>query len=274
MEGRSYEVIPQLPRSSRLTPAELKKIYVADANGNQISLNNLVSMKMVSAPSALNQFQQLNSATFTGVVMPGRANAEGLNYLTKLADKMLPTGYGYDYAGQSRQTEQEGNSMLYTFFFALIIIYLVLAAQFESFTDPLIILISVPMSICGALIFINLGLSSLNIYSGIGLVTLIGLISKHGILMVDFANNLQRHEKLSIREAIIKSASTRLRPILMTTIAMIFGVFPLLIAEGAGAVSRFDVGLVIFTGMLIGTCFTLFVVPTVYTFMAKDHRNE
>lgn len=180
----------------------------------------------------------------------------------------------FDYAGQSRQTIQEGNTLLLTFFFALIVIYLVLAAKFESWRDPLIILISVPMSICGALIPLNLGLASLNIYSGIGLVTLIGLISKHGILMVEFANNIQREEKLSIHDAIIKSASLRLRPILMTTCAMVFGVLPLLFANGAGSHSRFDIGLVIFSGMIIGTLFTLFVVPTMYTFLAKNHAEE
>jgi multidrug efflux pump len=274
MSGQSYEVIPQFEQSDRLTPDLLKNIHVSDASGNMVSLGNFVSIKMISAPPALNQFQQLNSATLQGMTMPGHTIAEGLAYFQSLVPTMLPQGFSYDYGGELRQSVQEGNGLLYAFFFSLLIIYLVLAAQFESFTDPLIILISVPMSLCGALLFVNLGLSTLNIYSGIGLVTLIGLISKHGILMVEFANNLQRSQKLSIREAIIQSASIRLRPILMTTTAMVLGVLPLLMAKGPGAVSRFDVGLVIASGMLIGTCFTLFVVPTVYTFLARDHRNE
>ena len=274
LDGQSYEVIPQVPQAKRFNPSDLKSIYVTDAAGDLISLDNIVTMDLVSAPSALNQFQQLNSATLGGAVMPGHTADEALAYLQNLAATTLPSGFGYDYGGQTRQQVQEGNTMLYTFLFSLIVIYLVLAAQFESFRDPLIILISVPMSICGALIFVNLGLSTLNIYSGIGLITLIGLISKHGILMVDFANNLQRSENLSIHDAIAKAAAIRLRPILMTTVSMVLGVLPLILSQGPGAVSRFDVGLVIFTGMLIGTCFTLFVVPTVYTFLAKDHRGE
>jgi multidrug efflux pump len=169
---------------------------------------------------------------------------------------------------------QEGDTMVYTFLFAIIIIFLVLSAQFESFRDPLIVLVSVPMSIVGALIPLNLGFATLNIYTGIGLVTLIGLISKHGILMVDFANKIQLHERLDIHAAIVKSASLRLRPILMTTAAMILGVFPLIFASGAGAKSRHDIGLVIACGMFIGTFFTLFVVPTMYTYLAKDHTKD
>lgn len=207
-------------------------------------------------------------------MLPGHTIAEGLDFLRAEAEKILPKTVTYNYAGQSRQLMQEGNSLVLTFFFALIVIYLVLAAKFESWRDPLVILISVPMSICGALIPMNIGLATLNIYTEIGLVTLIGLISKHGILMVEFANIIQREEKLSIHQAIIKSASLRLRPILMTTFSMVFGVLPLIIATGAGAKSRFDIGLVIFTGMTIGTAFTLFVVPTVYTFLAKDHSKE
>ena len=173
--------------------------------------------------------------------------------------------------GMSRQYIQEGSALVYTFLFSIIVIFLVLAAQFESFRDPFVILISVPLSICGALIPINLGFASINIYTQIGLITLIGLITKHGILMVEFANQLQREEGLSIREAIEKAASIRLRPILMTTAAMVVGVVPLLMATGAGAVSRFDIGMVIAAGMLIGTLFTLFVVPTMYTLLARKH---
>ncbi len=272
-EGESYEVIPQLPDDMRLNPEKLDSVYIP-AGKTLIPLSTLVHFHVETKPDNLNQFQQLNSATLQGMVMPGKSMIDGLNYLQTEAKKIMPSGVASDFAGQSRQAMQEGNAMLFTFLFALIIIYLVLAAQFESFTDPFIILISVPMSIAGALIPLNLGFATLNIYTGIGLVTLIGLISKHGILMVEFANQLQRQEKLSITAAIVKSATLRLRPILMTTASMILGVVPLILASGAGATSRFDIGLVIASGMFIGTCFTLFVVPTMYTLIAKNHNND
>ncbi|OGT45214.1 MAG: multidrug efflux protein [Gammaproteobacteria bacterium RIFCSPHIGHO2_12_FULL_41_20] len=267
--GNSYYVIPQALQEFRITPHKIDDIYVSTTQGHKIPLSTVVTLKIKTDPSKLNQFQQLNSATLQGMMMPGRTITEGLEFLRNQAKQLFPIGFSYDYAGQSRQIIQEGYSMVYTFFFALIIIYLVLSAQFESFRDPFIILISVPLSIAGALIPLHIGLATLNIYTGIGLVTLIGLISKHGILMVDFANHLQREENLSIFDAIIKSASLRLRPILMTTAAMILGVIPLITAAGAGAESRFNIGLVIASGMLIGTCFTLFIVPTMYTFFAK-----
>lgn len=273
LQGQTYEVIPQAADSERFNPEQLKSIYVRDANGNMVALSNLVSVKLTAVPGQLNQFQQLNSATIGGMVMPNMTMGDALSFLQKKAAEILPVGFSYSYAGQTRQAVSEGSSMIYIFFFSLIVIYLVLAAQFESFRDPWIILVSVPMSLCGALIFVNLGLSTLNIYSGIGLVTLIGLISKHGILMVDFANKLQIEKGMSKLEAIIEAASIRLRPILMTTLAMVFGMIPLLMAVGPGAVSRFDIGLVIASGMLIGTCFTLFVLPTVYTFLAHDHSK-
>jgi multidrug efflux pump len=200
---------------------------------------------------------------------PDRTLGEALTYLQDLAKTMLTSDYKIDYAGQSRQYIQEGNALIYAFFLAIIVIFLVLAAQFESFRDPLIVLVTVPMSICGALLFLNLGFATLNIYTQVGLVTLIGLISKHGILMVDFANHLRRQEKLSAREAIEQAAAIRLRPILMTTGAMVLGLIPLLIATGAGAESRYDIGLVIITGMLIGTLFTLLVLPTMYILISK-----
>jgi multidrug efflux pump len=204
---------------------------------------------------------------------------DAIAYMQKLAARTLPQGYSVDYAGPSRQYIQESSALLVTFLFALVVIFLALAAQFESFRDPVIILISVPMSICGALIFVNLfgtlgiGAVSLNIYTKVGLVTLIGLISKHGILIVEFANNLQR-QGLAKREAVEKAAGIRLRPILMTTGAMVLGVVPLLTASGAGAVSRFNMGLVIATGVAIGTLFTLFVVPAMYVLLAEDHSKR
>lgn len=271
-EGQSYQVIPQVPQRFRLNPEKINDIYIPVTGQNQlVPLSSVVDINVEVIPNQLNQFQQLNSATLNGLMMPGKSITEGLAFLKKEALKIMPTGVSYDYGGQSRQAIQEGNTMVYTFFFALIIIYLVLSAQFESFRDPFIVLISVPMSITGALIPLNIGLATLNIYTGIGLVTLIGLISKHGILMVDFANKLQVKESLSIKDAILKSASLRLRPILMTTAAMILGVVPLILASGAGAVSRFDIGLVIASGMFIGTFFTLFVVPTVYMLLANKH---
>ncbi len=269
MEGQSYQVIPQVIRELRLNPDQIAQIYVKTASGQMVPLSTVVNVSISAKPNNLTEFQQLNSTTIQAMMVPGKTIGDGLTYLRQQAGKYLPKGITYDYAGQSRQYMQEGNALIFTFFFAIIVIFLVLAAQFESFRDPLIILISVPMSICGALIPLNLGLATINIYTQVGLITLIGLISKHGILMVDFANQLQEHEGLSVREAIEKSASIRLRPILMTTAAMILGVVPLIIASGAGAVSRFNIGLVIATGMLIGTLFTLFVVPTMYTLIAK-----
>ncbi|MBP9726272.1 MAG: efflux RND transporter permease subunit [Gammaproteobacteria bacterium] len=274
MQDMSYQVIPQVEQEYRYNPADLNEYYINTKSGASVPLSNLATITQGVQPNALTTFQQLNSATVEGVMAPGHTITEGLEFLRAEAAKTFPKNMTYDYAGESRQLMQEGSSLLLTFFFSLIVIYLVLAAKFESWRDPLVILVSVPMSICGALIPLNLGFASLNIYSGIGLVTLIGLISKHGILMVEFANIIQREEKLSIHDAIIKSASLRLRPILMTTCAMVFGVLPLLLANGAGSHSRFDIGLVIFTGMIIGTLFTLFVVPTMYTFLAKNHAGE
>ena len=232
-----------------------------------------ISTKVV--PESLNHFQQLNSATLQGVVMPGVAQADALNYLKGLAAKKLPLGYSVDYGGLSRQYVQESSGFVLTFGFALIVIYLSLAALFESFRDPLIILVSVPMSIAGAMIFISVGVggATLNIYTQVGLVTLMGLISKHGILIVEFANDLRRRG-LSKREAIEQAAAIRLRPILMTTAAMVLGVIPLIIASGAGAVSRFNMGLVIASGLSIGTLFTLFVLPAVYLLIATGELRE
>jgi len=225
-------------------------------------------------PESLNHFQQLNSATISAVPLPGVTLGQALDALKNLAKEILPQGYSIDYAGQSRQYVQESTALIVTFFFALIVIFLSLAALFESFRDPVIVLVSVPMSICGAMIFISLGIggATLNIYTEVGLVTLIGLISKHGILIVQFANDLQREGK-SKREAVEEAAGIRLRPILMTTAAMVLGVLPLVTASGAGAVGRFNMGLVISTGIAIGTLFTLFVVPAMYMFLAADHAK-
>lgn len=274
LEGRSYQVIPQLSRKFRLTPEQLGQIYVKTLNGKMVPLSTVVTPVEKTQPNAATHFQQLNSATIQAVMMPGKTLGQGLEFLQRAAAEVLPKGFTYDYGGESRQFIQEGSALVFAFLFAIIVIFLVLAAQYESFRDPLIVLISVPMSICGALIPLNLGLATINIYTQVGLITLIGLISKHGILIVDFANHLQREKNLDKRAAVEEAAAIRLRPILMTTAAMVFGVIPLLIASGAGAVSRFDIGLVISSGLLIGTCFTLFVVPTMYTYIAEDHRPK
>jgi multidrug efflux pump len=274
LKGRSYQVIPQLSRKFRLTPQQLGQIYIKTLNGTMVPLSTVVSLKEKVRPNAASHFQQLNSSTIQGVMMPGKTLGEGLSFLQKAADETLPKGFTIDYAGQSRQFMQEGNALVFAFLFAIVIIFLVLSAQYESFRDPLVVLVSVPMSICGALIPLNFGLASINIYTQVGLITLIGLISKHGILIVDFANHLQRERNLDRRAAVEEAAGIRLRPILMTTAAMVFGVLPLIIATGAGAISRFNIGLVISTGLLVGTCFTLFVVPTMYTYLAEDHRRK
>lgn len=267
--GQSYKVIPQVVQADRYNPEKLNSFYITTDSGNSVPLSSVVRLKMSTQANELYHFQQLNSATLSALMLPGKSIPDGLTFLKNEAKKIFPAGFSYDFAGQSRQVIQEGNTMLYTFFFALIIIYLVLSAQFESFRDPLIILISVPLSMIGALLPLHLGFAKLNIYTGIGLITLIGLISKHGILMVEFANQLQKQEGLSIQDAIIKSASLRLRPILMTTVAMVLGVVPLILASGAGGASRYNIGLVIASGMTIGTAFTLFIVPTMYTLFAS-----
>lgn len=274
LKGRSYKVIPQLDRRFRLNPEQLQQIYVNAETGKMVPLSTVTRLVKKVTPNDNTHFQQLNSATIQGVMRPNVTLGEGLAFLQQAAQELLPKGFITDYAGQSRQYMQEGSALILVFFLAIITIFLVLAAQYESYRDPFIILIAVPMSILGALIPLNLGAASINIYTQVGLITLIGLISKHGILIVDFANHLQRSKQLDRRAAVEQAAAIRLRPILMTTAAMIFGVSPLLIASGAGAISRFDIGLVIASGLLIGTCFTLFVVPAIYTYLAADHRQD
>jgi multidrug efflux pump len=274
MSGRSYKVIPQVQQRFRLNAQQLLDYYVRTGDGTLVPLSTIARIDTRTVPESLNHFQQLNSATIQGVTMPGVAQGDALDFLKNLAQN-LPQGYSVDYGGLSRQYVQEKSGFVTTFGFALIIIFLALAALFESFRDPVIILVSVPMSIAGALVFISLGIgaTSLNIYTEVGLVTLMGLISKHGILIVQFANELQA-QGMAKREAIEQAAGIRLRPILMTTAAMVLGVVPLITASGAGAVSRFAMGLVIATGLSIGTLFTLFVVPAAYLLIAADHSRS
>ncbi|HEX3400239.1 MAG TPA: efflux RND transporter permease subunit [Acetobacteraceae bacterium] len=275
LDGRSYKVIPQVQQRYRLNTDQLLNYYVRTASGASVPLSTIARITTRTVPQSLNHFQQVSDAMIQGVPAPGVALGTAVSYLRDLAARELPPGYSVDYGGLSRQYIQESGGFVLTFGFALIIIYLSLAALFESFRDPFIILVSVPMSIAGALFFVGLGLggASLNIYTEVGLVTLMGLISKHGILIVEFANNLQM-EGRSRREAIETAAGIRLRPILMTTAAMVLGVVPLIVASGAGAVSRFNMGLVIATGLAIGTLFTLFVVPAVYMLVAADHSRS
>ncbi len=275
LDGRSYRVIPQVEQKSRLNIDQLLDYHVPTANGGTTPLSTIAKITTKAVPETLNHFQQLNSATIQGVPMPGVAMGDTVKYLQDLAARTLPQGYFVDYGGTTRQYITESSGFLITFGFALIVIYLALAALFESFRDPIIILVSVPMSIAGALIFISFGINgaSINIYTQVGLVTLMGVISKHGILIVEFANKLQEQGK-SKQDAIEEAASIRLRPILMTTAAMVFGVVPLLIASGAGASARFALGLVIASGISIGTLFTLFVVPAAYVVLAADHRTK
>ncbi|OAI31480.1 acriflavine resistance protein B [Methylosinus sp. R-45379] len=274
LDGRSYKVIPQMAQQFRLNPDQILNYYIKTADGSSVPLSTVAKFQTMVVPESLNHFQQINSFTISGVAAPGVIAGEALETLKEVAAKTLPPSYTIDYAGSSRQFVQESSGFAGTFGFALIIIFLALAAQFESFRDPLIILVSVPMSIAGALVFIMLGFggASINIYTQVGLVTLMGLISKHGILIVEFANE-QQHLGKSKYDAIIEATSIRLRPILMTTAAMVLGVLPLIMASGAGAASRYNMGLVIASGLSIGTLFTLFVLPAVYLVLAADHSK-
>ena len=269
ISGRSYRVIPQVLQVDRLNPDQVLNYYLRVPNGSVIQASTVAKITHQVVPQSLNRFQQLNSATISGV--SGMAQGDALAYLRDLVHEVAGSGYNVDYAGQSRQFIQESGGFGATLLFAVIIVFLALAAQFNSLRDPIVILVSVPLALFGALIFINL-FTSLNIYTEVGLVTLMGLISKHGILIVQFANDSQR-AGMSKREAIEHAAAVRLRPILMTTAAMVLGVMPLVLAAGAGAAGRFNMGLVISTGLAIGTLFTLFVVPAFYLLLAADHHG-
>jgi multidrug efflux pump len=267
IDGRSYKVIPQVLQTDRLNPAQVLDYYIKAPGGGMLPVSTVASLKYEVVPESITRFQQLNSVTLSGV--SGSSQGDVLQFMRDTVKQVAPTGYTVDYSGQSRQYIQESGGFLVTMLFAVVIVFLALAALFESFRDPIVILVSVPLALFGAMIFIFLGFSSMNIYTEVGLVTLMGLISKHGILIVEVANQL-RNTGLSKLDAIVGAATIRLRPILMTTAAMVFGVVPLVIAFGAGAAGRHAMGLVIFTGLSIGTLFTLFVVPAMYMFLASN----
>ena len=272
-DSNSYDVITQVPPAWRDNPERLSEFFVRARSGQMVPLSSVVSITPRVTAAAIEQFNQLNAATLSGMPMIGLSTGEALAELERIAAEVLPDGFFVDYSGQSRLEKTEGNTILLAFGAALIVIYLVLAAQFESFRDPFIIMMSVPLSIFGAMLPLYLGASTLNIYTQVGLITLIGLITKHGILMVEFANQQRDDRGLSRRDAIVAAAKTRLRPILMTTAAMALAVVPLIIAEGAGAAARQAMGLVIFTGLIVGTIFTLFVVPMFYTLISRSDSS-
>lgn len=270
IQGKSYRVIPQVQRSERLNPEQLLALHVRGPNGSLVPLSTVATVQSSVQPRQLNRFQQLNSAKIQGAIVPGVSLNDALAVLEKKAKEILPANYLVDYAGESRQLRRESKSMTSTLMLALIVIFLVLAAQFESFIDPLVILAgSVPLALAGALLFVFLGTTSLNIYSQVGLVTLVGLIAKNAILIVEFANTQQEHGGISLVESVVQACITRLRPILMTSVATVVGHFPLVLATGAGAAARNSIGITLVTGMIIGTVFTLFVVPVLYVWVKQ-----
>ncbi len=267
-EGESYKVIPQARNSERFDRSWLERYYLRTSSGESIPLGALVETHFRTKPTALNQFGGLNSATMNMAMYPGVSMQEALDFVREKQRELLPPGYQVDYAGKTRAFLQAGNDLFFAFLLSLLTIYLFLVAQYESLRDPLVVLITVPMSLCGALLFLCLDFATLSLFSQVGLITLVGLISKHGILIVDFARRLQE-QGMEFHEAIVEAASVRLRPILMTTAAIVMAVFPLMLASGPGAISRNHIGLVIVAGMLVGTVFTLFVLPVVYTYIAQ-----
>jgi multidrug efflux pump len=273
IQGRSYKVIPQIKRTERLTADQLEKIYVTGSDGKLVPLSTFAKLKTTTEPRELKKFQQLNAVTIQAVIPPNVPLDKALGFLEDQAKAILPQGFTVDYSGESRQLRVEGSKFLGTFLLSAVLIYLVLAAQFESFRDPFIILVgSVPLAVSGALMFSFLGLTTLNIYSQVGLITLVGLVSKNGILIVEFANHLQETGKTKLA-AVIEAATTRLRPILMTTAATVMGHFPLVLAKGPGAGARNSIGIMLVSGMIIGTLFTLFVVPSIYMLVARTHSR-
>ncbi|HHF6614745.1 TPA: efflux RND transporter permease subunit [Haemophilus influenzae] len=278
VDGRAYKVISQVKRDDRLSPESFQNYYLTASNGQSVPLSSVISMKLETQPTSLPRFSQLNSAEISAVPMPGISSGDAIAWLQQQANDNLPQGYTYDFKSEARQLVQEGNALTTTFILAVVIIFLVLAIQFESIRDPMVIMISVPLAVSGALVslnilsFFSIAGTTLNIYSQVGLITLVGLITKHGILMCEVAKEEQLNYGKTRIEAITHAAKVRLRPILMTTAAMVAGLIPLLYATGAGAVSRFSIGIVIVAGLSIGTIFTLFVLPVVYSYIATEHK--
>ncbi|MXN88184.1 multidrug efflux RND transporter permease subunit AcrB [Pasteurella canis] len=290
IDGRAYRIIMQVKRDQRLSPESLNNYYVTASNGKSVPLSSFLTMTLEPQPTSLPRFSQLNSAVISAVPLPTKSTGDAIEWLKTAAKESLPQGYNYDFTGEARQLVQEGNALAVTFVLAVIIIFLVLAIQFESIRDPIVIMISVPLAVSGALLTLNfLGSTlpgilrifgivmsfpgtTLNIYSQVGLITLVGLITKHGILMCEVAKEEQLNHGKNRIEAITEAAKVRLRPILMTTAAMVAGVIPLLFASGAGGVSRFSIGIVIASGLTIGTLFTLFVLPVIYSYIATEHK--
>jgi multidrug efflux pump len=272
LDGQSYEVIVQVERQQRLDPSALQHYFVPAADGRALPLSTLISSLVVGKPRALSHFNQLNAATISVVLAPGLAMGEAIEWFKSTANQQLPQGYRYDFTGEARQFISEGQVLYLAFIMALLVIYLVLAMQFESLRDPLVILVAVPLALSGALIAMAWGAATLNIYSQIGLITLIGLISKHGILIATVAKTAQLEQGLDRQAAVLLAAKLRLRPIVMTTAAMVAGSIPLLFSTGAGAAARFSIGLVMVTGLTLGTLFTLFILPVIYTLLASQHR--
>jgi multidrug efflux pump len=273
IQGRSYKVIPQVKRTERLNPDQLKDFYVTGPGGKLVQLSTFATLNQTAQPRTLNRFQQLNSAKIQGAIPPHVTLDQALKVLETEAAAILPRGVSVDYAGEARQLRIEGNKLTGTLVISFILIFLVLAAQFESFRDPFVILLgSVPLALSGALLFSFLGFTTLNIYSQVGLITLVGLVAKNGILIVEFANSLQESGMAKLK-AVTEAAGTRLRPILMTSVATVAGHFPLVLATGPGAGARNSIGIVLVSGMIIGTLFTLFVLPAIYMLIARDHNK-
>jgi multidrug efflux pump len=274
IQGRSYKVIPQVRRADRLTADQLADIHITGSDDRLVPLSTFATLRTSTEPRELKKFQQLNAVRIQGVIPPPVPLDQALGFLETEARKILPQGFTIDYAGESRQLRTEGSRFFGVFLLSAVLIYLVLAAQFESFRDPFIILAgSVPLAVSGALLFSFLGLTTLNIYSQVGLITLVGLVAKNGILIVQFANHLQETGADKLR-AVIDASATRLRPILMTTAATVVGHFPLVLASGPGAGARNSIGIMLVSGMIIGTLFTLFVVPSIYMLVARTRTAE
>lgn len=276
IQGRSYKVIPQVERTERLNPDQIQDFYIRGSEGKLIPISTFSKLENSVEPRQLNRFQQQNSAKIYGVPRPGVTLDQALKVLEAKGKEILPNGFNIDYAGGSRQLRSEGNTFIFTFLLSICLIYLVLAAQFESFRDPFIILLgSVPLALTGAMLFVFVGVkgSTINIYTQVGLITLVGLVAKNGILIVEFANKLQE-EGLSKLDAVREAAATRLRPILMTSAATVIGHMPLVFVTGAGAAARNNIGIVLVTGMTIGTLFTLLIVPSIYMLLGTDHKGQ